>query len=309
MSKAQGTSIAIKFDDDLKGDPTGLNPPIATADVEQTIITAASSIPGYNSGYDAPMIIDNNLYQYYFINSGINVPFTFDFTLRVKSAINKIGLHSPSANSLLNTEVLGSNDGVNWTSIATVTFPGSVSVWMYVTFTNQVEYEYYRLKALNVNSTSSFYINEIKLYGALTGNERAFTVTATRLLHYGGPTVATSHKVDRVEWDVDKSIIHLRINDFQRFHNANGDILVTYNDLLGTLKGRGKVLSFSQSFTPEDLVPMTNPHQEENLKASISSLTCTVTRIIYTSVYHEENLTASVHSIGVVVTKIGSSPL
>ena len=62
----------------------------------------------------------------------------------------------------------------------------------------------------------------------------------------------------------------ITVGDFNRFNNVEGQLTVSYNQALGSLKGAtGDVLSFSFPFAPTELRREINPNDEETIRAVI----------------------------------------
>jgi hypothetical protein len=67
-----------------------------------------------------------------------------------------------------------------------------------------------------------------------------------------------------------QNLLLLNTKPLKRFHNTEGNITISYNATLGNLQGLGGVVqSFTQVFTPADLVRVPNPLCIENIKSDI----------------------------------------
>lgn len=77
----------------------------------------------------------------------------------------------------------------------------------------------------------------------------------------------TLHKVWLEEADAPQDTIFLTFDQYERFHNADGNISVEYDMTKGNLKGLGGfVESFSTQFSPADLIQKLNPNVIEHFE-------------------------------------------
>lgn len=101
-----------------------------------------------------------------------------------------------------------------------------------------------------------------------------------------------------------QDMILLTINSLTRFNDAIGNLTVSYDSTTGNLTGvNGVVESFSEIFTPIDLMQVLNPYIPENITASILPA-FVVAQVYYSSGYINENLTASLATTFVVIQLI-----
>lgn len=143
------------------------------------------------------------------------------------------------------------------------------------------------------------------LIGDITGNASAFTVTGLRPnpMPYGPLQMATFPvgSVARVS-GVDNAI-ELVFTDANRFADVNGVVTVAYNASVGDLTGSLPVESFSESFTPEDLIG--SPVHVHSVAASLHAVATTLTKISYEEVYNNPDyVTARFNGGSLVLAKV-----
>lgn len=107
------------------------------------------------------------------------------------------------------------------------------------------------------------------------GSEGAFTISFNQWKYVpNGYLEVTTREVDLVE--IDQEDAHILYLNFppgmtHSIQNAVGDITVAYDSTKGTLRGLGgPVQNFTQTFTPTDLEPKYNPHEEEHLSLGLT---------------------------------------
>lgn len=134
------------------------------------------------------------------------------------------------------------------------------------------------------------------LIGDVTaGNEDKFTVSFDEYDYVPGGTLSRVVRTIASIEVVDSQTIVLNFdsgctNSIQR---AAGDITVAY-DGSGTLMGQGgPVLAFEKTFTPKDLDPKNNPHDEEHIAVSDIKAVGALMRIQYNSSYETEHMEIS----------------
>lgn len=87
------------------------------------------------------------------------------------------------------------------------------------------------------------------------------------------------------EPDEPQNQIRLVLNPYSRFNNAVGDITVSYDQSVGNLYGvDGLVTSFTETFTPTDLVPVPNPNPKEKITLGFNT-SIELKAIVYKQAY------------------------
>lgn len=217
----------------------------------------------------------------------------------------------------------GSDDGTNWYDVATGNF-ANASGSQQVTFASTT-YRYWRLYFTSKYS-SYFTCSELEFYNTRnTYSSAGWTVTGLvyPFIPGGAPTnhTFTVHKVTKSE---DNLSVILWLDVADRMRNLAGPITVSYNQLLGNLRGAydSVVASFSLEFEPGNITPLNNPHDEEHLSV-LANLTVSVMEVTYRYIpaesdtflvpdldnpYMDENLSV-LAILSVVVTKVGELPL
>ena len=119
---------------------------------------------------------------------------------------------------------------------------------------------------------------------SLAGNESSFTVSATEKNFIpGGADQVITYTVEDISLGTAK-VIKLLIAGWAGFNKATGDISVVYNGSTGSIAGNAtghpQVASFSETFTPTNLMPIDNPGILEYLGAALSDYA--MTRILIT---------------------------
>ncbi len=121
------------------------------------------------------------------------------------------------------------------------------------------------------------------------GIENAFTILGQEPLWVDYPSedlgtlIDGDYQVDTVEIDeVDAKKILLTMKPLKRFHNIEGDITVNYDPIVAMLISNGSIVqAFSETFTPQDLERVPNPHRAETIAASITDYTLDLTRLYH----------------------------
>ena len=111
------------------------------------------------------------------------------------------------------------------------------------------------------------------------------------------------------EATADPNKIQIILTDAGRMKYPQGDVSIAFT---GAMSGAGgaMVAPFTESFTPEGIVPFFNPNAVEYLTAKVSDMTIDVKEIVYLSAQNgDEYLTAKVTGMTIVVTKVGELPL
>lgn len=277
MSKGEGRKIAIKFTDDLIGDVSGMNPkPIAPGNYfKPTGIATASS---QYSSYSPTRAFDNNESSYWYtresgtqwIQIQLEEPlFSSGFRWYIGGRYRPNGF-----------EFQGSNDGISWDNLLTSSSENTTG-WQEFDAPIAGPYIYYRWNITSKHS-SYIYIYEVELKGA-SGQEGAFFITGKEYKYLHGPLINVEYKVDRVEkHPVEANSVLLTMKDFNSFNNIEGHLTIHYNAIKGNLSGRGGVVeSFTERFTPTDLVPEPTPAVAETISVAPTGLDIELVPIEY----------------------------
>lgn len=316
-------AIKITFDKPIVTDPeivTGTEYykiPVPMESV-QTIISTSDY-----SGYPKTQAFDRDAGTYWRANTtNAGEAVGKDFGQAV--TLTKVGVQMDYSSGRINGYLIqGSDDGVNWNTVASGNFANS-SGEQAVTF-SATTYRYWRVNGQSRHS-SYYTITELYFYGTRnTYNVAAWTVTGTEYLYQpGGAALAETYTVRKVTKTEDNLSVILWLDLTDRMRDPAGQITVAYNKLLGNLIGpySAAVEDFTIQFTPADIVPYIDPGAAENLTAQ-ANMTVSVSEVDYLyipstsdtflvpapdSEYMDEHLSATAN-MTVVVTKVGDLPL
>lgn len=136
----------------------------------------------------------------------------------------------------------------------------------------------------------------------------AFTVTFNQWKYIpNGYLEEVTREVESVEIDEnDAKIIYLIFpaGTKNSIQNAVGDITIEYDSSIGTLRGYGApVQSFTESFTPADLEPKNDTHEQEHIEIGIT-ITSLLTEITFHDTKEDEHLEFDTNT-SYVLTYIG----
>jgi hypothetical protein len=115
------------------------------------------------------------------------------------------------------------------------------------------------------------YLYAFKILEAIPkGNELAFTVTGKQYKYINGELLDMNYKVISVEpHPTELNAILLTFDVLSRFPTVEEQLTVTYDASKGNLSGAGgSIESFTQVFTPTDLIPEPNPGIQESITVS-----------------------------------------
>jgi len=130
--------------------------------------------------------------------------------------------------------------------------------------------------------------------------------------HLLAPALPKDYSVDTLELHPDfPDKKHLRLTTLEdsRFNNNEGHLTIEYTQIPTGLAGRGGLVeSFSQTFTPTDLVPVPNPYAAEHVTFSMTP-SMVATQVYYNRSTTEEHVSVSLNDITLLVTKVGTNPL
>jgi len=317
-------SIEITFDKAIETDPaivtgTEYYKIMLPYDVAWTLLSS-----GDNASYPKSYAFNSSITDYW-QSSLTTAPQYIGKDFGSSVALTKVGVQMDYSSGRINAyEIQGSDNGVDWVTIASGNFTNA-SGEQAVTFV-ETTYRYWRLYA--TSKFSSYYtVSELRFYGTRnTYNTSAWTVTGQEYNRTpDGQAVAETFTVQKVTKSPDGLTVKLWLNMSDRMEAPIGDVTVAYNKDLGNLSGEfdAEVASFSQVFTPHDIVPMyLQPNAKEQL-TSQGNMTVSVMAVTYKYIpaesdtflvpdqdnsYMDENISAQAN-MTVAVTKVGDLPL
>lgn len=144
------------------------------------------------------------------------------------------------------------------------------------------------------------------ILGDVSGNLSAFSVTGFQRnpLPYG-PVQSKTYTIGSIGRVAGmENAIELVFSDTNRFSDAVGNMVVSYNSEVGSLSGKQLVESFSLEFSPEGLVG--TPVHQEHVVVGVHSASLTTIRIEYETGYHPDTnyVASSLYSASLSVTKV-----
>ncbi len=279
MSKADGKIVKIQFTEQLVGDVTGLDPPITIESInvaknDPDGITGQIYSDSYHySSYYGSNIYDGSTSSYWYLKYPsypdlARVSFKDD----EKYAVNKMRMYL-SSYPINAFRLQASHDAVTWDDLVIDSAPNSAG-WFEWEFENIIEYEYYQLLVESEHGTYGR-VYELELYADIPyGNEKSFSVVGQQPLYTKVPSMELGPLIELAVSgkSVDSVDSHTLQLNTESFKNVEGQLSVLYDAAKGSLRGYGgAVASFSQAFTPEDLIRLINPLFEENLSFSLES--------------------------------------
>lgn len=297
MSKGLGQKITIKFTQPLTGDIPGLTPPVGIGTKFYLPEGTATASDQYSSYSPDRAFQDNNSYWYTRV-----APVWIQIELAAPTAISGFRWDTQTTGYRpKDFTISGSNDETAWVELHTDTSANESGVKEF-RWRPAGAYKYYRW-TINTKWSSYIYIYRIELLAA-EGNNKAFTITGNQYKHvdgpsFNGPILETEYPVQLVEeHPTEPNAIQLTFSDLNtgRFNNALGNIKVQYDSTKGTLQGRGgPIESFTEEFTPTDLVQKPNPGPAENFKMTAATAVDFI-KVEYNNRYAAENfkITAAV---------------
>lgn len=270
MSIADGRKIAIRFTQPLIGNILGLDPPVgykkSLLDLSGAVVTTLNQ---YSTSYTGSKATDNNTFTYW---RGTTVVNWLKLQLSEAKCVTQIRLYL-SSYYIKTFTFSGSNDGETWVQLGGEYTAASSTTAQWYTFAieNSASYLYYKIDTLTAYSSSRIYLYELDLYeDTPVGNEAKFTVSFDEYNYVPGGTASkkTQDVASLEVADPQTLILNFDPGCTNSIQRAAGDITVAY-DGSGTLMGQGgPVLAFEKTFTPVDLDPKNNPHDEEHLSVS-----------------------------------------
>lgn len=283
MSKSLGQKIGVKFTEELV---SGTTPSVAEIETQAGDWTANGTYSG-----TVDTVKDDNTGTYWQSRSTSN----YIQINRPNTKILGVKVYKGSSYRPLSFTLRKSNDGVSYEDVRTGAFEASTG-WETIAF-DPVEADYFRI---NFGYSSRLYLYELILiveeYDNLTIND--FVVTGQEYKYINGELIEKRYKVAKYEpHPTEPKSLLLTIDNFSRFPTVEGDLTITYDASKGNLAGAGgAVESFTQVFTPTDLIPEPNPHVVENITAQ-PYIDLIFTEVTYHNAYAEESITASPASV------------
>jgi hypothetical protein len=310
MSKAEGKNIAIKFTEPLVGAEATEHFRAGESYLPVGTVTASSQYSSY-----APTRAFDGSASYYWRAS------TYPCWIQIElaEAVAIAGFRWDTQTTSYRPKdftVQGSNNGTDWTTIYSGQSPAEY-YWKEFTWdiTNDA-YKFYRW------DISTLWSSRIQLYGIelfavesyfTNGNETAFEVKGNVPDYVEfpseelGPLTEKIFIVDNViPHPTESSTILLTMKDVNEFKNVDGNLSVSYNASLGDLAGLGgAVSSFTEVFTPTNLVRIPNPFTAETLDVSVTDLDIDLIQIYYKDGYKAETIDVSITDFSVDLINIG----
>lgn len=303
MSIADGRKIAIKFTQPLIGNVLGLDPPAgykkSLLDLSGVVVTTLNQ---YSNSYTGAKAIDNDTSTYWRGTTAVN---WLKLQLPEAKCVTQIRLYL-SSYYIKTFTFSGSNDGETWVQLGgTYTAASSTTAqWYTFAIENSESYLYYKIDTLTAYSTSRVYLYELDLYeDTPVGNETKFAVSFDEYSYVPGGTISRkTQAVTSLELaDTRTLILNFDAGCTNSIQRAIGDITVAY-DGSGTLMGQGgPVLAFEHTFTPVDLDPKNNPHEQEHIEVSGIQATATLMRVYYSDSSESEHIELSnITAVGIL---------
>lgn len=251
--------------------------------------------------------------------SGITTPehwIKYDLGVGQSAMVDAYSIFTPG-NQLMaqynNYLFQGSHDDLNWDTLDSGVLLDCFLTRVLRTFNNETTYRYYRLF---VDSTGApddrMLVTDFKLLKKITStnvnvytatNDDANTQPVVWVKKENGDVISNltelylwlqieilteSNKISSIvaelwfEEIVDPTKILLTMKPLKRFHNAEGNLTVSYDMGIGVLAGAGGgVVSFTEQITPTDLAPVPNPYQQEIINLAIHNYEILLERIYH----------------------------
>lgn len=300
--------ILIEFSKPLVGDVTGRDDGGYAMEERNASLGKSATASSYYSSYIPDYAFDGNLPSTYWYTRTA-LPQWIRVDLGEAKPINKMRAYLISSNRPNAYEVQGSNNDTDWTTIYTGNFTNTTG-WHEVIFPEPLTA--YRYIRLYITSKYSSYIMIYELefyYTHVIGNERAFTISGQEYNHIDGILQHVNYEVTSVEphGESDNQIV-LNINPYTRLKNPDGNITVSYNQVLGNLKGQSPVESFSQEFLPVDLIKVPNPLIREYISAQ-PNMTIAFNKINFGEAYAPAEYISATPNMTITLTKVNDDPL
>lgn len=158
-----------------------------------------------------------------------------------------------------------SDDGAEYVEARSGAFENATG-WEDLLLAQPVQTNHVRLR---FGFSSRLYLYEMRLLVMDYDNQiEHFLVSWQEPLYVGGPNINRQEKISRLQRhpeDTEKSLL-ITMGDLSRFHNASGEVTLSFDAGVGGLSGIGGNLeSFSESFLPNGLQKKPDPHAPENI--------------------------------------------
>lgn len=286
MSKGEGRKIGIKFTEELTNVAT--TPPEGYPEIQASGGTASTSNQ-YSTSYSADKAFDGSTSSYW--QTRATLPQWLQIQLTSPIALTRFRWYTTSY-APNNFELYGSQNGTDFELLYSGNNSSS-SGWESFDIPNTKPFNYYRWNILSGYS-SRIYLYEIEMFYKEFQNEGAFSITGQEHKYVNGPLIEKVYQIERLDLHpTEPRAILLTIDNFSRFTNIEGDLTITYDASNGTLAGAGgAVESFTQIFTPTDLVPEPNPGIQEYINA-VPSIELEYLEVEYLNTYNTESISAS----------------
>lgn len=281
MSKSKGKKITIKFTEELT---SVIGTAVQVKKETQNINYTAN---GTYSSDAIERAFDGNLSSYWQSRSISNY-IQIDLAQTAKFVYG-FKVYSGSSYRPTTYTLSASSDGSSYTTIKTASIPQATG-WHELLLDAPIKTRFLRI---NFGYSSRLYLYEFSL---LVGSKiSGFTIKGNQYKYVGGPLEEKEYVIDNIEpHPTIEDAILITFDDYARFPTVHGDITVEYDASIGTLAGRGgNVVTFTRTFTPEDLVPEPNPHEEEYITVAPIDIDLNLLDIEYHSGYTTETLSAA----------------
>ncbi len=296
MSKGLGQMITIKFTDKL------LEPDFSLSEINSALGKPVTSNQTENSSYPLSRITDGNTAtaDYASVTGGVLAYAEIDLGEVLPLGAVKVWHYYSDGRTYYDTKTQISEDGVNWITI----FDSAVLGTYAETSSGKIhQFEMTNARFIRdyINGSTANTGNHwveiqcfafIKLY-----NPEAFTVSGQEYKYINGPIIDKTYEIVSVKLHpdyLDDKHLLLTTHPQGRFNNALGNLTVAYDHTIGNLRGRGGfVESFSEEFTPTDLVPFSSPNENQGTLTASSSVNLNFPQVYYWNRYMDQTITVA----------------
>jgi hypothetical protein len=283
MSKGEGRFITVKFTEDLT---SVIDTSLQAYKELKTGITVSGSSTGSLAN-----LLDNNtgtVWGHYSASNFIQIDLQADLN-NIKRFIKGFKVYVGASGRPTGYTISTSNDNITYTTAKTGTIAQATG-WQEFLLDAPIKTRYARVK---FDYTSSFNVGE---FAYLIGDKIAgFTVKGQQYKYINGPLLDKEYVIENVSEHptIDKAVL-IEFNTFGRFPTVEGNLTVEYDASVGNLAGGGGfVESFSEVFTPTDLVPEPNPGIQETVTVAPATLEVDFIPVEYVNRYAEETITVA----------------
>lgn len=282
MSKSEGRFITVKFTEPITSTP---NVMAQVREERQDLNISANG--SYSGTYPISNVLDGNTGTYWQSRSTANY-IQIDLAQSARF-VHGFKVYSGASYRPSSYTLSVSDDGVTYTTVKTDTIP-ALTGWHELLLDAPVKTRFVRV---NFGYSSRLYIYEFAL---LVGDKICgFTVTGEEDRYYYGDIVTKKYIIEDII--IHPSIanaIRIEFSQFGRFTAVNGNITVQYDATIGNLAGAGgAVESFTETFTPEDLIPEINPKHTETITVAPVELTVDLLPVEHVGAYNEETISVA----------------